>query len=110
MVERVKKIPSFSILSDRLKGLLAFIVRYVEMAAGDYAVSYAKVNTQFLARTDFATMFRLLPETERKWLEEGPRRALHAGRPSVRQQARRVAQSLRRRHQAIRVVRTRHRR
>jgi hypothetical protein len=35
-------------------------------------VSYAKVNTQFLARTDFATMFRLLPETERKWLETDP--------------------------------------
>ena len=72
MVKRITKIPSFSILSDRLKGLLAFIVRYVEMASGDYAVSYAKVNTQFLARTDFATMFRLLPETERKWLEEDP--------------------------------------
>ncbi len=72
MVDRVKEIPSFSTLSDRLKGLLAFIVRYVEMANFQSPSSYAKVNTQFLARTDFATMFRLLPETERKWLEEDP--------------------------------------
>jgi hypothetical protein len=31
-----------------------------------FAADYAKVNTQFLLRTDFATMFRLLPHDEKQ--------------------------------------------
>ncbi len=69
--------------SNELKALLAFIVRYALMnkeysakdkqvmtsnGKDDYdlAADYAKVNTQFLARTDFATMFDMLPLEERR--------------------------------------------
>jgi hypothetical protein len=69
--------------SNELKALLAFIVRYTlmnvemspesikamaELGKDEYhnAADYAKVNTQFLARTDFATMFNMLPVEERR--------------------------------------------
>jgi hypothetical protein len=77
MVEKVEaaKIPG----SPQLKALIAMIDNYLimnrslgPMATDPYKVAadYAKVNTQFLARTDFATMFRLLPEDERTPLEK----------------------------------------
>ena len=60
--------------SPQLKGLLAFIYNYMvmnkslgpNMDAYKYAADYAKVNTQFLLRTDFATMFNLLPHDEKQ--------------------------------------------
>lgn len=60
--------------SPQLKGLLAFIYNYMTMNKSlgpnmntyKYAADYAKVNTQFLLRTDFATMFGLLPHEERQ--------------------------------------------
>jgi hypothetical protein len=52
--------------SNELKGLVAYVARYLKMGSGSTALSYAKVNTQFLARTDFASMFSKLPEAERR--------------------------------------------
>jgi len=56
--------------SERLKGLVAYIFRYLSMASqvtgGNVTMPYAKVSTLFLARTDFKQMFALLPEDERK--------------------------------------------
>lgn len=55
--------------SARLKGLVAFIYRYLAMASTEYntqQMNYPKVATMFLARTDFTQMFRMLPGDERQ--------------------------------------------
>jgi hypothetical protein len=52
--------------SPRLKGLVGYISRYLAMGAATTPLTYAKVNTQFLARTDFATMFDQLPDPEKR--------------------------------------------
>lgn len=55
--------------SARLKGLVAFIYRYLAMASTAYnaqQMNYPKVATMFLARTDFNQMFRMLPTNERQ--------------------------------------------
>jgi len=58
--------------SERLKGLVAQICRYLDMGklvggARTYAraLPYAKASSLVLARTDFAQMFRMLPSAER---------------------------------------------
>ncbi len=60
--------------SARLKGLVAFIYRYLSMGAFvggqvgqqyNLATPYAKNLTMFLARTDFKRMFSLLPQDEK---------------------------------------------
>jgi hypothetical protein len=70
--------------SPQLKGLLAFIVNYMNMNKSlgpnsdpyKFAADYAKVNTQFLLRTDFATMFNLLPKEEKqKYTKNGTQNA-----------------------------------
>lgn len=73
IVGAIDKIPEKDLMSDRLKGLVGFIVRYVEMAAANTPLAYAKVSTMFLARTDFATMFSLLPKEEKERFEKAPK-------------------------------------
>jgi hypothetical protein len=72
MIESLDKIPGLMEMSPRLKGLLSMIVRYVHMGANSTPLAYAKVATLFLARTDFAQMFSLLPEGEKEWLKKDP--------------------------------------
>lgn len=72
IVSAIGRMPGQELMSDRLKGLLGFLVRYVEMAAANTPLAYAKVSTMFLARTDFATMFSLLPKEEREQFQKNP--------------------------------------
>ena len=58
--------------SPQLQGLVAFLSRYIEMSRGNKQHIYAKHPTLFLARTDIARMFKMLPHIERKTYETFP--------------------------------------
>ncbi len=53
--------------SDKLKGLTALLIAYLDMGKSGLVRSYAKTIAPIMARTDFATMFTMLPTTERDY-------------------------------------------
>ena len=59
--------------SPELHSLLGLVAAYME--AGETAVFYPKLITDrvLLARTDFATLFKMLPKNEQDWFRKTPR-------------------------------------
>ena len=53
--------------SDKLKGLTALLIAYLDMGKSGLVRSYAKTIAPIMARTDFANMFAMLPTTERDY-------------------------------------------
>jgi len=53
--------------SDKLTGLVAMLIAYMDMGKEGLVRSYAKTIAPVMARTDFATMFAMLPDNERDY-------------------------------------------
>lgn len=81
--------------SAEIKGLVSYMARYLTMSryqdwenvpddarSVNQAARYAKLTTQYLARTDFKKMFSMLPAEDRE-LYAGPTNGGHAGGPAA---------------------------
>ncbi|MEP7356282.1 MAG: DUF4157 domain-containing protein [Anaerolineales bacterium] len=53
--------------SPKLAGLVALLIAYLDMGQSGLVRSYAKTIAPVMARTDFATMFAMLPDNERDY-------------------------------------------
>jgi hypothetical protein len=60
--------------SDALKGLISIVASYLVQGSANLPLAYPKtLGNLLLARTDFAKLFRLLPQEERATLKADPR-------------------------------------